>query len=178
MTNATAVILVVILAFGLVGISLGIVTGLAGQLSLGQFAVAAIGAVASSAVAAQTGNFFLAFLTAGLTAAGVSALIGLPALRIRGLMLAVATLSFALAAQSWLLTQDWTLGEGEDPGRPIFGTNAFDTGKEYYLFSLIFVVIAVWLARNVWRSGFGRRLRAVRDNEDATRARSRSPRHS
>ncbi len=169
-TNATAVILVVILAFGLVGISLGIVTGLAGQLSLGQFAVAAVGAVASSAVAAQTGNFFLAFLTAGLTAAGVSALIGLPALRIRGLMLAVATLSFALAAQSWLLTQDWTLGEGEDPGRPILGNNPLNTGKEYYLFALIFVVIAVWIARNVWRSGFGRRLRAVRDNEDAARA--------
>ncbi|MEX2539393.1 MAG: hypothetical protein WD646_12165, partial [Actinomycetota bacterium] len=169
-TNATSIVLVVILAFGLVGVSLGIVTGLAGQLSLGQFAVAAMGAVASSTVVAQTGNFPLGFLTAGLTAAGVSALIGLPALRIRGLMLAVATLSFALAAQSWLLTQDWTLSDGEDPGRPIIGSNVLDTGKEYYLFALIFLVIGLFIARNVWRSGFGRRLRAVRDNEDNARA--------
>ena len=85
-------------------------------------------------------------------------------------MLAVTTLSFALAAQSWLLSQDWMLGEGEDPGRPIFGSNALDTGREYYFFSLIFVVVGLFIARNVWRSGFGRRLRALRDNEDNARA--------
>jgi ABC-type branched-subunit amino acid transport system ATPase component/ABC-type branched-subunit amino acid transport system permease subunit len=169
-TNAAAITLVVIAAFGMVGLSFGVVTGLGGQLSLGQFAVAAIGATVSSAVVAQTGNFFLGFGVGGLGAAAVSALIGLPALRIRGLMLAVTTLSFALAAQSWLLSQSWMLGEGEDPGRPIFGSSALDTGREYYFFSLIFVVVALWLARNVWRSGFGRRLRALRDNEDNARA--------
>jgi ABC-type branched-subunit amino acid transport system ATPase component/ABC-type branched-subunit amino acid transport system permease subunit len=169
-TNAAAITLVVIVAFGLVGLSFGVVTGLGGQLTLGQFAVAAIGATVSSAVVANTGNFFLGFFVGGLGAAAVSALIGLPALRIRGLMLAVTTLSFALATQSWLLSQSWMLGEGEDPGRPIFGSNALDTGKEYYFFSLIFVVVGLWLARNVWRSGFGRRLRALRDNEDNARA--------
>ncbi len=169
-TNAAAITLVVIVAFSLVGLSFGVVTGLGGQLSLGQFAVASIGAVASSAIVAQTGNFFLGFGVGGLAAATVSALIGLPALRIRGLMLAVTTLSFALAAQSWLLGQSFALGEGEDPGRPIFGSTALDTGREYYFFSLIFVVIGLLLARNVWRSGFGRRLRALRDNEDNARA--------
>ena len=49
----------VIVAFGFVGLSFGVVTGLGGQLSLGQFAVAAIGATVSSAVVANTGNFFL-----------------------------------------------------------------------------------------------------------------------
>ena len=62
------------------------------------------------------------------------------------------------------------LGEGEDPGRPIFGNTVLDTGKEYYFFSLIFLVVGLFLARNVWRSGFGRRLRALRDNEDNARA--------
>ena len=169
-TNASAIVLVVIVAFGLVGLSFGVVTGLGGQLSLGQFAVAAIGATISSAIVVNTGNFFLGFGGGALAAAAVSALIGLPALRIRGLMLAVTTLSFALAAQSWLLGQGWMLGEGEDPGRPIFGNNALDTGREYYLFSIIFVVVGLLLARNVWRSGFGRRLRALRDNEDNARA--------
>jgi ABC-type branched-subunit amino acid transport system ATPase component/ABC-type branched-subunit amino acid transport system permease subunit len=169
-TNASAVILIVILAFGLVGLSLGVVTGLAGQLSLGQFAVAGIGATASAIIVERTGNFFLGFGLAGLAAAAGSALIGLPALRIRGLMLAVTTLSFALAAQSWLFTQDWALGEGRDPGRPIIGSLTLDTGKKYYFFSLIFLAIGLWLGRNVWRGSFGRRLRALRDNEDNARA--------
>ena len=169
-TNADAINLVVVIAFSLVGLSFGVVTGLGGQLSLGQFAVAAIGATVSSAIVANTGNFFLGFAVGGVAAAGASVLIGLPALRIRGLMLAVTTLSFALAAQSWLLSQDWMLGEGEDPGRPIFGSMTLDTGREYYFFSLIFIVIGFFIARNVWRSGFGRRLRAIRDNEDNARA--------
>ncbi|HYZ92511.1 MAG TPA: ATP-binding cassette domain-containing protein [Actinomycetota bacterium] len=169
-TNATSIILVVILSFGLVGLSLGVVTGLGGQLSLGQFAVAGIGATASTVVVSRTGNFFLGFAAAGAIAAVASALIGLPALRIRGLMLAVTTLSFALATQSWLLSQDWMLGEGKDPGRPIFGDTALDTGKRYYLFSLIFIAAGLLLARNVWRGAFGRRLRALRDNEDNARA--------
>jgi ABC-type branched-subunit amino acid transport system ATPase component/ABC-type branched-subunit amino acid transport system permease subunit len=169
-TNADAINLVVVVAFSLVGLSFGVVTGLGGQLSLGQFAIAAIGATVSSAIVANTGNFFIGFAVGGLAAAGASVLIGLPALRIRGLMLAVTTLSFALAAQSWLLSQDWMLGEGEDPGRPIFGSTALDTGREYYFFSLIFIVVGFFIARNVWRSGFGRRLRAIRDNEDNARA--------
>jgi ABC-type branched-subunit amino acid transport system ATPase component/ABC-type branched-subunit amino acid transport system permease subunit len=169
-TNASSVILVVILSFGLVGLSIGVVTGLAGQLSLGQFAIAGIGATASALLVQRTGNFFLGFASAGLVAAAGSALIGLPALRIRGLMLAVTTLSFALAAQSWLFSQDWALGEGTDPGRPIIGTLVLDTGKKYYFFSLLFLGIGLWVGRNVWRSAFGRRLRALRDNEDNARA--------
>jgi ABC-type branched-subunit amino acid transport system ATPase component/ABC-type branched-subunit amino acid transport system permease subunit len=169
-TNSASVILVVILAFGLVGLSLGIITGLSGQLSLGQFAMAGVGATASALVVTETGNFILGFVMAGLAAAAVSALIGLPALRIKGLMLAVTTLSFALAAQSWLFGQDWALGEGLDPGRPILGGFALDTGRRYYGFTILFLGIGMFIARNVWRSGFGRRLRALRDNEDGARA--------
>jgi ABC-type branched-subunit amino acid transport system ATPase component/ABC-type branched-subunit amino acid transport system permease subunit len=169
-TNASAVILIVILSYGLVGLSLGVVTGLAGQLSLGQFAIAGIGATASAILVQRTGNFFVGFAAAGLVAAAGSALIGLPALRIRGLMLAVSTLSFALAAQSWLFTQSWALGEGRDPGRPIIGSLTLDTGKKYYFFSLIFLGLGLWIGRNVWKGAFGRRLRALRDNEDNARA--------
>jgi ABC-type branched-subunit amino acid transport system ATPase component/ABC-type branched-subunit amino acid transport system permease subunit len=169
-TNATAVTLVTIMAFGLVGLSVGVVTGLGGQLSLGQFALAGVGATASYVVMYQTGNFVLAFLGAGLAAAGASLFIGLPALRIRGLMLAVTTLGFALAAQNWLFQQSWMLGEGVDPGRPIVGDFAIDTGKRYYFFSLLPLAAGIWLARNAWTSGVGRRLRAIRENEDGARA--------
>jgi len=169
-TNATSVTLVVIMAFAIVGLSVGIVTGLGGQLSLGQFALAGIGATVSYVVTFQTGNYLLGFVAAGLGAAAVSLVIGLPALRIRGLMLAVSTLGFALATQGWLFQQSWMLGEGVDPGRPVIGHTLFDTGKKYYLFALIPLAVSIWLAGNVWRSGIGRRLRALRDNEAAARA--------
>jgi ABC-type branched-subunit amino acid transport system ATPase component/ABC-type branched-subunit amino acid transport system permease subunit len=169
-TNATAVTLVTVMAFGLVGLSVGVVTGLGGQLSLGQFALAGVGATASYVMMYQTGNFVLAFIVAGLAAAGASLLIGLPALRIRGLLLAVTTLGFALAAQNWLFQQSWMLGEGVDPGRPIIGNFAIDTGKRYYFFSLVPLAAGIWLARNAWTSGIGRRLRAIRENEDGARA--------
>jgi ABC-type branched-subunit amino acid transport system ATPase component/ABC-type branched-subunit amino acid transport system permease subunit len=169
-TNATAVTLVTVMAFGLVGLSVGIVTGLGGQLSLGQFALAGVGATASYVIMHQTGNWVLAFIMAGLAAAAASLIIGLPSLRIRGLMLAVTTLGFALAAQNWLFQQSWMLGEGVDPGRPIINDFAIDTGKRYYFFSLVPLAVGIWLARNAWTSGVGRRLRAIRENEDGARA--------
>ena len=169
-TNATSVILVTMAAFSLVGLSVAIITGLAGQLSLGQFAIAGIGAAVSYFVSYDTGNFFLSFFCAGLAAAAVSVIIGLPAMRIRGLMLAVTTLGFGLAAQSWLFAQSWMFGSGVDPGRPIINGFTFDTGRSYYFIALLVLVVGFWLAHNVWTSGFGRRLRAQRDNDDVARA--------
>lgn len=169
-TNTAAFTLTQIVAFAIVGVSVGVVTGLGGQLTLGQFAVAAVGAVVSYQVASRSGNFFLSFLLAGLAAAATAVLVGLPALRIKGLMLAVTTLSFALMTQSWLLQQPWMLGERVTPGRPIIGTLEFATARSYYLFSLVILVIALWLAGNIRRGGIGRRLIAVRDNEDNARA--------
>lgn len=169
-TNATAIILVVIISFALVGLSIGVVTGLAGQLSLGQFAIAGVAATVSYVISRETGNFVLGFGGAAGAAAAVSVLVGLPALRVRGLMLAVATLSFALASSAWLFRQGWMLGEGVDPGRPTIGSYTFESAKSYYLFSLLILAIGFWFVRNVWRGAIGRRLRAIRDNEDAARA--------
>jgi ABC-type branched-subunit amino acid transport system ATPase component/branched-subunit amino acid ABC-type transport system permease component len=107
---------------------------------------------------------------AAICAALVSLLVGLPALRIHGLMLAVTTLGFALAAQRWLFDQSWMLGAGVTPRRPALGGLPLDTGKRYYYVGLATLVVGLWLARNIWRGGLGRRLRAVRDNPDAARA--------
>jgi ABC-type branched-subunit amino acid transport system ATPase component/ABC-type branched-subunit amino acid transport system permease subunit len=168
--NAKSVSVTGILAFVIVGLSVGVLTGLGGQLTLGQFAVSAIGAVVSYKVSSRIGDFPLALLYAGLGAAAVSILIGLPALRIRGLMLTVTTLGFALATPAWLLAQPWMLSSGRDPGQPIVFGKALDTGHSYYYFAFTLFVIALVLARNVRRSGFGRLLVAVRDNEDNARA--------
>jgi ABC-type branched-subunit amino acid transport system ATPase component/ABC-type branched-subunit amino acid transport system permease subunit len=169
-SNETAAVLTFILAFSLVGLSIGVITGLAGQLSLGQFALAGVGATASFVVTTHSHNILTGLLAAGLAAALVSLVIGLPALRIRGLMLAVTTLGFALAAQTWLFSQSWMLGRGVHPEAPRLLGITFDTGKRYYFFALGVFLLGLWLARNVWTGGLGRCLRAVRDNEDAARS--------
>lgn len=169
-SNRTAVTYVWIVAFALIGLSLGIITGLGGQLSLGQFAVAAVGATASHAVAERTGNFLLGLLAAGAAAGLLACLLGLPALRVRGLLLGVVTLAFALAAQRWLLSQNWMLDSGVSPQRPEVGPVDFTTTKSYFWWALGVFGIGYYVARNVWRGGVGLRLRAVRDNEDGAQA--------
>jgi ABC-type branched-subunit amino acid transport system ATPase component/ABC-type branched-subunit amino acid transport system permease subunit len=171
-SNSLSVSFTSIIGFSIVGLSIGILTGLGGQLTLGQFAVAAIGAVVSFQVSSRIGDFPLALLYAGLAAGLVSVVVGLPALRIRGLMLTVTTLGFALATPAWLLAQPWMLGDGRDPGKPTGWPlgSPLDTGHRYYYFALTLFVLCLLLAYNIRRSGFGRLLVAIRDNEDNARA--------
>lgn len=82
----------------------------------------------------------------------------------------MTTLSFALAVPDWLLQQPWVLGSGVDPGRPVLLGHALDSGHSYYYFALAVLVLAILLARNVRRGGFGQLLVAIRDNEDNARA--------
>ncbi|HVU74360.1 MAG TPA: branched-chain amino acid ABC transporter permease/ATP-binding protein [Mycobacteriales bacterium] len=171
MSNSNSVKMTAIFGYVVVGFSAGIVTGLAGQLSLGQFGIAAIGGVVSYQVVYRTGSYVEGFVYAGLAAAAVSVVLGLPALRSRGLLLTVTTLAFALLVPDWLIQQRWVLGpRGVDPGRPIVFGHALDTGRAYYYVGLLVLVVAMLLSRNVWSGGTGRLLVAVRDNEDAARA--------
>lgn len=170
MSHSASVSMTVIFAYAIVALSLVIVTGMGGQLTLGQFAFAGIGAVASYHISMRTGWFPLSFLYAGVIAAIVALLVGLPALRIRGMMVTVTTLAFALATPAALIGHPWLLGDGVDPGRPIVFGYALETGKAYYFVGLATLLVALLLARNVRTSGFGRLLIAVRDNEDNARA--------
>jgi ABC-type branched-subunit amino acid transport system ATPase component/ABC-type branched-subunit amino acid transport system permease subunit len=169
-SNAASTSLITIMAFILVALSVGIVTGLGGQLSLGQFAIAGVGAWASYAVSTRIGHFELSFLYAGFAGAVASLVIGLPALRIKGLFLTVTTLSFALVMPAYLLPLPEVLGNGVDPGRPIIGDTALISGRQYFWFALPILALATFLAHNVRQGGFGRLLVAVRDNEEAARS--------
>ena len=140
-SNSSSVTLTQIIAYAIVGLSVGVITGLGGQLSLGQFAVGAIGAVVSFHVSSRIGAFPLAFLYAGLAGAAVSLLIGIPALRIKGCCSPSARLASRWSPASWLLQQSWALGDGVDPGRPIVNGAALDTGKRYYYFVLGVLVL-------------------------------------
>jgi ABC-type branched-subunit amino acid transport system ATPase component/ABC-type branched-subunit amino acid transport system permease subunit len=170
LSNVTTTTITGLMGSVMVALSVGIVTGLGGQLTLGQFALAGAGATVSYHVVSRIGGNPVALLFGGLAAAVVTIAIGLPALRIRGLFLAVTTLGFAVTMSAWVLKQTWALGGGVTPtplevaGRPL------DTGRSYYYFALFVLLVLFLLAWNVRRTGFGRLLLAVRDNEDAARS--------
>ncbi len=175
-SNRSAFVLSTIVAFATIGISVSFLTGLAGQLSLGQVAFAALGAVAGVRVATDTGSLVLGLLCGGVVGAAASAAVGLPALRVRGLLLAIATLAFALATFSWLLRQDWAFGVGLS-SRPasVFGID-LTTSRAFYFVALAVFVAVLAIANVLRRSSFGRSLVAVRDNEAAARVLQIAPR--
>lgn len=169
-SSAESIRFIAIIGVAAVGLSVSVITGLAGQLSLGQFAVAAVGAWASYMVSSRIGHFELAFLYAGFAGALVSLVIGLPALRIKGLFLTVTTLSFALVMPAYFLPLEGMLGSGVNPGRPVVGDLALDNGRLYFWFALPVFALMTLMVWNVRRGAFGRMLLAVRDNEDAARS--------
>jgi len=164
--------LVVLVSFAIVGLSLYVVTGLSGQLSLGQFAIAATGALAGVLVVQRTHSYELALVGAAAAGAVTALLVALPALRVRGLLLAVTSLAFALAMSSWLLQQAPPFGFGTAVlvGSVRFLGQSTTTPQTYWYVALAVLVLCILVARNLRRSSLGRLLVALRDNEDAARA--------
>lgn len=155
-------------AYALIALSVVVLTGWAGQVSLGQMSFVAVGAVVG-AVASATWHvdLSLGLLIAGCAGALVAVLVGLPALRLSGLYLAVTTLAFSLACSNFLLSRKertW-IPRGEVAPRLLF--RRFDVSSEaaMYEFVLVVVVLAFLAVSGIRRSRTGRVLLAVRDNE-------------
>ena len=170
-SNQHAFVLSTALGFAIVAVSVSFLTGIGGQLSLGQVAFGAVGALAAVVVLRHTGSLTVAMLAAAAAGGAAAAAVGLPALRVRGPLLGVATLAFTLLASGWLLRQDWAFGRTgvSSPPRQILGIE-LTTSRSYYYAALAAFVAAAVFAAALRGSRFGRRLRAVRDNEDAARA--------
>lgn len=176
-----------ILIFSMVGVSLVVLTGWAGQISLGQFAIAGSGAAIAGGLAANYNtDFFVALTAAGLGGALIALLVGLPALRIQGLLLAVTTLAFAFAVRDVVLNREyfpWLLPDQSSfVERPwLYGHIRLDepsqlgpitlTGhaKLYYL-TLILLLLVMGGAAAFRSSRSGRLLMGVRDNSRMTEA--------
>jgi branched-chain amino acid transport system permease protein len=161
----------VIVIYGIVAVSLVILTGWAGQISLGQWGMAGVGSLMASAVGYELHvDFFVTLLVAGVAGAVVSVLIGLPALRIQGLYLAVATLAFGIAVQVFLLSSDYfpqLLPQGVEqiPRPKLYGRFSLNGPRAFYFVTLAFLVLSLLAARAIRRSRVGRVLIASRDNE-------------
>lgn len=160
-----------ILAIALV--SLVVLTGWAGQISLGQMAFVAFGAATAGRLFQSGLDFFLCIVAAGFVGAFVAVLIGLPALRIRGPFLAVATLGFALATGSFFLNAEffpWLVPEGRITRPVILGRYDLESEHSFYLLLLIVLLLVLASARSFRNSRSGRVLVAMRDNARAAQS--------
>ncbi|NVD96794.1 branched-chain amino acid ABC transporter permease [Massilia sp. BJB1822] len=166
-------ILIPFLIFALAALGLNILTGYAGQLSLGTAAFMAVGAFASYNFVARIPGIpvLLAFVLGGLCAAMVGIAFGLPSLRIRGFYLAASTLATQFFVV-WCLTKiPWLTGHSSSgvitaQKMEILGY-AFDTPERKYVLVLGVVAFMALLAKNMLRSNVGRSWMAVRDMDVA-----------
>ena len=164
-----------LLAFTVIGLSLVVLTGWAGQISLGQMGIVAIGA-ATSATCTDRWNLDLSLgLIVGALAGSLAAFaVGVPALRLRGLYLAVTTFAFGLAVQYWLLNDQffgWFPRSDQRIERlPLFGRIDVSTPTSYYIFSLVVTAVVYGAVRGVRHSRTGRVIVAMRENERAAQS--------
>ena len=161
-TLATSVI------YAIVGMSLLVLTGWAGQVSLGQFGFAAVGGYV---VAVSGLPFLLALPLGALAGALVAVLVGLPALRLQGLTLAVSTLAFAAAVLAIVLNPD-ELGRylPSSLSRPVLFGISLDDQRAFYYVVLVFLLLTVGAVAGLRRSRTARVLIAARDNEPAAQS--------
>ncbi len=168
-------ILLPFLALSLAGVGLNILTGYAGQVSLGSAAFMAVGAYAAYNFNLRVDALPLigSILLAGLAAAAIGVVFGLPSLRLKGFYLAVSTLAaqffvqWALTKFSWF-SNDSASGVIDAPRLSIAGF-VFEGPVGRYFFSLTVVTVLTFLAYRLVISQTGRNFIAVRDNETAAR---------
>jgi ABC-type branched-subunit amino acid transport system ATPase component/ABC-type branched-subunit amino acid transport system permease subunit len=165
------------LLYTIVALSLTVLTGWAGQLSLGQFAFVGLGAMTTASLVHEGVGFAPAVIAAAVIGGLAALIVGAPALRIPGLFLAVATLAFAVASASWLFSRSIFLHG--DPSvtmpRAVIGSLSFGSERTYYALCLVVLMVVILAISRIRRSGFGRSMIAVRDNERAAASVGLSP---
>ncbi len=176
MGNTVLVTLAVTFTIATLLLSLVVLTGYAGQVSLAQFTIAGIGGLIAAQLVAHAGFGFLPALVAGtLGATIVGLLFAVPALRTRGVNLAVITLAAAWAAQDMVFTNPHASGDSAGVivgNAKLFGLDIGGAShpERYAAFTLIVFVLACIVVANLRRGRLGRRMVAVRSNERAAAA--------
>lgn len=163
------------IVFGLLSVSLNIVMGYAGQISLGHAGFFGIGAYTSALLTSGSSGlaFWPCFGLAGVLAGLVGVCVGLPTLRLRGHYLALATLGFGEIMRqlflNWRAVTHGMDGVGNIPA-PSVGGFAFDTNERFFYLGLGVLLAVLLLVSRFDKSIFGLKLRAIRDAELAAGA--------
>ena len=184
-----------VVVFALCAASVTVVTGWSGQLSLAQMAYAGLGGLLAfhlhTGFSMDVGigeTRFLKFELIGVTqgwaiivasfiTAAIAVLTGLSALRVRGLLLAVSTFAFAIAAQQYLYRRPIFSAGQRTPSierGTFFGADLFDQ-RNFFYFTCAAALVVLVVLNHLRRSGIGRRMVAVRDNPDTAAAYAVSP---
>ena len=160
----------VAITYAMTAVSLVILTGWGGHISLGQFGIVGAGAwLGGSMVADHNMDLFFMLILAGVAGAVISLVVGLPALRIQGLFLAVTTLAFAIALDSYFLNfNNFPNLLPQSVERPLL-FERFDLDEYYamYVFCLVLLVASILVARAVRGARGGRVIVGTRDNNRA-----------
>jgi branched-chain amino acid transport system permease protein len=154
-------------------VSLNLLAGYGGLLSMGHAAFLALGAFAGGAVGVKMGApFWVTIVASAVLGAGVGALVGLPALRLRGLYLLLSTLALHfIGLYLFLRYQLKAFGPaGIVFDAPTLGPVTFDNDRNWYLLALASAAVSVLVVRNLVRTREGRALIAVRDSDVAAGA--------
>ena len=168
----------------IIALSVTVITGWGGQLSLGQFGFVALGSYLTIYYANDLP--YLVALPIGVAWGVIAAVIvGVPALRVKGLYLAVVTLGFGLAIRSWfIVAEKFAPGGGgiaqlnvdrNEGFRLIFWTVKGNNFDGVYYFVLLMALVSCLLVWRIRRTGIGRSIIATRDNETASSAYTVAP---
>lgn len=171
-----------VLILTIAGLGLMVLVGHTGQASLGHGAFLACGAYLQYNLIDAGLPFLVAFALAGLLSGIIGALVAIPALRMSGIYLAIATLAFGIITEDVIiLLEHWTGGVegvviesisifGADFDRYAQGLPLAAPGHNFYWLCLVAVIIVTWLYKNLLRSPTGRAFTAIRDSEVSARA--------
>jgi len=159
--------------YGLCGLSLMVLAGYTGLVSLGHAAFLGIGAYAHVYFSQDLGlPWLLALALAAVITAAVGMLVGIPALRMTGVYLTIATLAFALIIQEVFTHWDGVTGglKGKPVEKAVIFRVSFASDQAFYFLCLAFLIGALWLTVNLLRSPTGRAWVAIRDSEIAAQS--------
>jgi branched-chain amino acid transport system permease protein len=162
--------------FAIIGISLVVLTGWAGQVSLGQMGfVGMAGAFAGTLANKYHWDMGFIFIASGLLGALLMIIVGIPTLRARGLSFAIVTLAFSLAVSSYFLNAGYSPIKGWVPSGGIerthfLGLFKVDSETRFYFLIMVMLVVTILMVRSLRSSRIGRVMIGVRDNERAAQA--------
>lgn len=165
--------LVFVCIYATVGVALMILTGFTGQASLGHAAFLAIGAYTAAYLQKYNVPFPVYFLAAGVLTGCIGALVGFPALRLQGIYLVIATISFAFIVEE-ILARWESVTNGNEGLRvkalSLLGVTVSRDSPTFYFLCLAVLVLTIVGTLNLLRSPTGRAFVAIRDSETAARS--------
>jgi branched-chain amino acid transport system permease protein len=156
-----------VLIYAVVGLGLMLLAGYTGLFSLGHAAFLGVGAYAQAVLTNAGVPFPIAIVFAALLSAAVGMVVGLPALRVKGIYLGIATLAFGFIVEE--VFARWEKVTGGNAGMHVKSPDLFgfkaDSAEAFYFVCLVITVIATFAILNILRSPTGRAFVAIRDSE-------------